>query len=348
MLVFPATFPAPIVPAADSVPALRWGIIAPGGIAAIFAEAVQAHTSQKIVAVASRSLDRAEGFAKTWGIANAYGDYAELLANPDIDVVYIAAQQHVHRELALQAIAAGKHILVEKPFAMTGAEARDIVTAARTAKVFAMEAMWTRYLPQSSIINQLVADGTLGDIQLVTADHGQNMPEGHRVRSLESGGGALLDLGIYSIAFASQILGAPTAIHNVGSLIETGVDAQSLLTLSYAGAAQAQLNTTLLARTPITASVAGTGALLEVGNGFFTPTSLTLSKPGFNGESIHWRDKTGVAGHRGLSYQATALASFVAQGLTESPVHSLDETIAILDTIDSARWQLGYRFESEK
>lgn len=126
------------------------------------------------------------------------------------------------------------------------------------------------------------------------------------------------------------------------------MDAQSLLTLSYAGAAQAQLNTTLLARTPITASVAGTDALLQVGNGFFTPTSLTLSKPGFDGESIHWKDKTGIVGYRGLSYQATALAGFVAHGLTESPVHSLDETVAILDTVDSARWQLGYRFNSEQ
>ncbi|MBH0054494.1 Gfo/Idh/MocA family oxidoreductase [Salinibacterium sp. SWN139] len=348
MLVFPTTFPAPIIPTADSVPALRWGIMAPGGIAATFAEAVQAHTEQKLVAAASRSLDRAQDFANTWGIEKAYGDYAELLADPDVDVIYIAAQQHVHRDLALQSIAAGKHILVEKPFAMTGAEAREIVAAARAAGVFAMEAMWTRYLPQTSIISQLIADGTFGEIQLVTADHGQFIPEGHRVRSLESGGGALLDLGIYPIAFASQIVGAPTAIHNVGSLTESGVDAQSLLTLSYAGAAQAQLNTTLLARTPITASVAGTDALLQVGNGFFTPTSLTLSKPGFDGESIHWKDETGIVGHQGLSYQATALAGFVAQGLTESPVHTLDETVAILDTIDSARWQLGYRFGSER
>lgn len=346
--MFPTTFPAPIIPAKDSVPALRWGILAPGGIAATFASAVQTHTAQELVAVASRSLDRAQDFANTWGIDKAFGDYAELLANSDIDVVYIAAQQHVHRDLALQSIAAGKHILVEKPFAMTGAEAREIVAAARAAGVFAMEAMWTRYLPQTSVISQLVADGVLGDIHLVTADHGQHIPEGHRVRSLESGGGALLDLGIYPIAFASQILGAPTAVHNVGSLIETGVDAQSLLTLSYAGAARAQLNTTLLARTPITASVAGTDALLEVGRGFFTPSTLTLSKPGFDGESIHWADETGIKGHRGLSYQATALAGYVAQGLTESPVHSLDETVAILDTIDSARWQLGYRFTSEQ
>nr|WP_237719743.1 Gfo/Idh/MocA family oxidoreductase [Salinibacterium sp. PAMC 21357] len=346
--MFPTTFPAPIIPAADSVPALRWGIMAPGGIAATFAEAVLAHTGQKLVAVASRSLDRAQDFANTWGIEKAYGDYAELLANPDVDVIYIAAQQHVHRDLALQSIAAGKHILVEKPFAMTGAEAREIVAAARTAGVFAMEAMWTRYLPQTSIINQLIADGTLGDTRLVTADHGQFIPEGHRVRSLESGGGALLDLGIYPIAFASQILGSPTAVHNVGSLIDSGVDAQSLLTLSYAGAAQAQLNTTLLARTPTRASVAGSDARLEVGSGFFTPTSLRLSKPGFTGESIHWADETGIVAHYGLSYQATALASFVAQGLNESPVHTLAETVAILDTIDSARWQLGYRFQSEQ
>jgi predicted dehydrogenase len=211
-----------------------------------------------------------------------------------------------------------------------------------------MEAMWTRYLPQTSVITQLIADGILGDIQLVTADHGQKMRPDHRVRSLEAGGGALLDLGIYPIAFTSQILGTPTAIHNVGSLIDTGVDGQSLLTLSYENGAQAQLNTTLRARTPITASIAGSDALLQVGGPFFTPSTLTLSQPGFSGESIHWADESGIVGHRGLSYQATALAGYVAQGLTESPVHSLDETISILDTIDNARWQLGYRFASEQ
>jgi len=346
--LFPTTFPAPILPAADSVSALRWGILAPGGIAATFAEAVQAHTNQKLVAVASRSLDRAQNFASTWGIADACSDYAELLASPDVDVVYIAAQQHVHRDLALQAIAAGKHILVEKPFAMNGAEAREIVAAARAAGTFAMEAMWTRYLPQTSVIAQLLADGVLGDIKLVTADHGQNMPVGHRVRALDSGGGALLDLGIYPIAFASQILGTPTTIHNVGSLIDTGVDAQSLLTFSYASGAQAQLNTSLRARTPTTASIAGEDALLQIGGPFFTPSAFTLSKPSFDGESIHWADESGIVGHRGLSYQATALAGYIDQSLTESPIHSLDETIAILDTIDSARWHLGYRFESEK
>ena len=348
MLLFPTRFPAPIVPAADSVPALRWGIIAPGGIAATFAAAVKVHTNQRLVAVASRSLDRARSFANTWGIPTAYGDYSELLANPDVDVVYIAAQQHVHRELALLAIVAGKHILVEKPFAMNGAEARDIVAAARRAGTFAMEAMWTRYLPQTSVIMQLIADGVLGDITLVTADHGQNMPVDHRVRKLDSGGGALLDLGIYPIAFASQILGTPAAIHNVGSLIDTGVDGQSLLTFSYASGAQAQVNTSLLARTPITASIAGSDALLQVGGPFFAPSTLTLSQPGFSGESIHWADQSGIVAHQGLSYQATALAGYIAQGFTESPVHSLDETVAIVDSIDSARWQLGYRFDSEK
>lgn len=346
--MFLTTFPAPVIPAADSVPSLRWGIIAPGGIAATFAEAVQTHTAQRLVAVASRSLGRAQDFSNTRGIANAYGDYAELLANPDIDVVYIAAQNHVHRDLALHAIAAGKHILVEKPFAMNGAEARKVVAAARAAGVFAMEAMWTRYLPHTSVITQLLADGVLGDIRLLTADHGQKMTLDSRVRKLESGGGALLDLGVYPLAFASQILGTPSAVHNIGSLIETGVDAQSLLTLSYASAAQAQINTTLHARTPTTASIAGEHALLQVGGPFFAPSSLTLSKPGFNGESIHWADDSGIKAHMGLSYQATALAGYVAEGLTESPLHSLDETIAILDTIDSARWQLGYRFESEK
>ncbi|MGV8877299.1 MAG: Gfo/Idh/MocA family protein [Rhodoglobus sp.] len=345
--MFPTTFPDPIIAAAETVPSLRWGVIAPGKIASIFAGAVQAHTTQRLVAVASRSVERAEEFASRWGVAAAYGSYAQLLDSPDVDVVYIAAQQQVHRDLALQAIAAGKHILVEKPFAMNAVEARQIVAAARAANVFAMEAMWTRYLPQTSVISQLIADAVLGDIHLVSADHGQKMRPGHRVRNRESGGGALLDLGIYPIAFASQILGTPTTVHAVGSLTDTGVDGQALLSLGYANRSQAQLSTTLQARTPITASIAGEDALLQVGSAFFTPSTLTLSKPGFLAESIHWSDESGIQQHEGLSYQATALASFVAQGLTESPLHTLDETVAILGTIDSARWQLGYRFDSE-
>jgi predicted dehydrogenase len=347
-VTLPSGFPPPEVPAADAVPPLRWGIIGPGEIAAVFAGSVLAHTRQRITAVSSRSLDRATAFAGRFGIPVPLGSVEELVARADVDVVYVATQQHVHDGPALAAIAAGKHVLIEKPLAITAARADRILTAGRAAGVLVMEAMWTRYLPQASIIRRLVADGVLGEIRLVQAEHAQYFPPGHRLFSPEAGGGALLDLGIYPFAFASGLLGEPASSATSGSLAPSGVDAQSVTVQTFANGAQAVLSTGLLAKSPLAAFVAGTSALLEVHAPFFLPTGLTLSDDQLFGSSISWTDSSGIPAHQGLSYQATALASIVAGGAVESPVHSHAETVAIARRLDTARHALGFRFAGEE
>jgi len=327
-------------------PALRWGLIGPGWIAGEFVEAAHAHTAQRFTAVASRSLERASSFAKKFGIDTAYDSYEALVGQESVDVVYVATPQSQHLELGLLAIASGKHVLIEKPLALTADEAQQLADAARAAGVLAMEAMWSRYLPQTSVVRQLIADGALGTVEQVHADHGQAIPADpqHRLYRPELGGGALLDLGIYPVQFDSMVLGAPTAVTATGGMTETGVDAYSTLVLSHGEQAQSTVTTTILTNTPTRASVSGSDARIEFESFFYTPSSFRLLANNPNdpngGTSLEFSDTTGLKLFSALSWEATALARFVGEGRTESPLHTLDETVSILATIDSARAQL--------
>lgn len=324
-------------------PALRWGIVGPGWIAGELANALRAHTKQRLVAVASRSVDRAAAFAAAHGIEQAFGSVDQLVTHPDVDVVYVATPQSEHLAAGLAAIAAGKHVLIEKPIAVNAAEAQTLADAARAAGVLVMEAMWSRYLPQASVLRRLVADGVLGEIRSVHADHGQAIPANpeHRLYRPELGGGALLDLGIYPVQLDSMILGAPTGVVAVGGMTQTGVDAYSTLVLTHGQGAQSTLTTSMLARTPTTAAVAGSEASILVDAYFYTPTSFTLTGTDHAAPSLTWSDPTGLTLFDGLSWEATALARFVGEGRTESPVHTLEETVSILATIDEARAQIA-------
>ena len=324
-----------------SAPALRWGVLAPGNIATVFVMALQRHTSQHVVAVGSRSLERGTDFAERFGIPRVHVGYEDLVADPDVDVVYIASRQADHLEHGLLAIAAGKPVLIEKPFAVSSAQAATLAAAASERGVFAMEAMWTRYLPQTDILRQLLDAGALGEITGLAADHGQRMPSDSWLWSTNPGGGALLDLGIYPYSFASMVLGTPRSIAVTGSFAESGVDRQSTAVLGYDGGAEAVLSTTLAGRTPTRASITGSGGLLELDGPFFVPTRLTFSPPDFGAEGLSWSDDGEIPGHEGLCYQAAALARYVHDGLTESPVHPPHETIAVLATIDAVRERLA-------
>ncbi|SDY60855.1 Gfo/Idh/MocA family protein [Herbiconiux ginsengi] len=342
--MIPSAFPEPEIFFPDrGEPALRWGILAPGWIAGFFAGAVNRHTGQKLAAVASRTQSRAEAFAAEHGIERAYGSYRELVEDPAIDVVYIAAPQSEHLELGLLVIAAGKQVLIEKPLATNAADARALVAAAAEADVLLMEAMWSRYQPQASVIRTLVSDGILGEIGSVSADHGQAIPVDHdsRLYRRDLGGGALLDLGIYPIQLDSMVLGAPTSITAVGAMTETGVDAYSTIVLGHGDAVQSTLTTSMITRTPTTAVIAGSDGRLEMAGPFHIPTTLTLAGTGLFEPRQIWEDPTGVRLMDGLAWEATALARYVGEGRRESPLHTLDETVSILETIDVALRQVA-------
>jgi hypothetical protein len=167
-----ATLPKPRLIDPASVPAFRWGAVGAGWIVSKFTQALHAHTAQRIRAVATRSPSRAAAFAAEYGIDRVHQSVEALVADPGVDVVHVGTPHSSHHAVALRAIAAGKHVLVEKPFALSASEGAEIADAARAGGVFAMEAMWTGHLPQSDVIRQLLADGAVGDVDLVMADFG--------------------------------------------------------------------------------------------------------------------------------------------------------------------------------
>lgn len=324
-------------------PTLRWGILGPGGIADSFVAALKAETTQQVVAVGSRNAQRAEAFASKWDIPGVHGSYDELVSDPNVDVIYVATPHSHHREHALQAIAAGKHVLVEKAFTRNAAEAREVVAAAREKGVFCMEAMWTRFLPHMVALRSLISDGAVGDIVNLRADHGQFFPFNpeHRIYNPELAGGALLDLGVYPVSFAHNILGAPAQIHAVGAKTQTDVDGQVSMIFTYDSPAQADLSTTSWSLTETSASISGTEGRIDVAGPFYYPTSFQLTR--LDGTVMSFDKPL----NHGLHFQAAEVARRISAGELESPLMPLDESVAIMGVLDEIRSQVGVTYPGE-
>ena len=311
---------------------LRWGLIGTGWIADSFAADLAFTDSGRVVAVGSRRIETANRFADRFDIPNRHASYEALVADPEVDVVYVATPHPMHHPDTLLALKAGKPVLVEKPFTMNAAEARELVAAARAEKLFLMEAMWTRFLPHIAEIRRLIADGVLGEIVTVSADHGQWFAKDpdFRLFAPELGGGALLDLGVYPVSFASMLLGAPETVVALIDPAFTGVDGQTSMLFGYASGAQAVLTCTSLARSPTRAAIVGTEARIEIDGDFYTPSPFTLVTRA--GERTRYEEPHQG---RGMWYQADEVARCLREGLLESPLMPLDESISIMQTMDA-------------
>ncbi len=323
------TFPTPNLIDPASVTSYRWGIMGAAGIAEAFVTGVQKHAKQQIVAVASRTPGKAAEFAARFNL-QSHDNYEDLLARDDIDVIYIPTLPSQHKDHALLAIAAGKHVLIEKPVTLIPREAAEIFAAAKAKGVLAMEAMWTRYLPQYDIIRQLVANEALGEIELVNVSMAQANLDQARLWK-KGHGDPFTDMGIYPISFCQTFLGNPTKITAQGVLNQDGIDEEVSVQLQYASGARAYVLVSGRAAIPGIGQIAGTKAKLDVGPEFFIPSKLELRSVDFNSAPTTWKDESAVIGHEGLSYQATALASFLDQGLLESPYESHAESLANLE-----------------
>lgn len=326
-----------------TAPSIRWGILGAGNIAGTFADAVNSQTRSPLVAVGSRNRDRVERFATAHGIPTTHQGYRALVEDPQVDAVYVATPHSEHRAHALLAIAAGKHVLVEKSFMRNTGEAEEVFAAARAAGVFVMEAMWTRFLPHIAALRQVIAAGEIGEIVSLTADHGQWFAPNPKSRMFDPklAGGALLDLGVYPVSFAHDFLGVPDAVTAVGALTDTGVDGQVAIVLSYPDGVQASLSTTLWAATPTTAVISGTEGHIFVEGNFYAPTSFTVRRR----DGARWTfDRTES---KGLQYEAAEVARRVVAGETQSPAMSWDNTIAVMRTLDEVRSQIGLVYPGE-
>ena len=326
-----------------SAPPIRWGLLGAGGIASHFAGTVSAGPRAQVVAVGSRSRDRAERFATAHGIPTTHVGYRDLVEDPQVDAVYVATPHSEHAEHALLAIKAGKHVLVEKPFTRNVAEAEAVFAAARQAGVFAMEAMWTRFLPHVAALHQVIDAGEIGEIVHLRADHGQwfRFDPHHRLFARELAGGALLDLGVYTVAWAHDFLGVPDSVSAVGRLTETDVDGQVSMILSYGERALADLTTTLWSKTPTTSSISGTEGFIRVDGEFYTPTSFTVTRR----DGRIWTFDQPMP--RGLQHEAAEVALCVEAGLTQSERMPWEATLAVGRVMDEVRRQVGVTYPGE-
>ncbi|PWI44850.1 Gfo/Idh/MocA family oxidoreductase [Streptomyces sp. ICBB 8177] len=328
-----------------SAPVLRWGVLGPGGIAATFVEALRTYTHQQVVAVGSRSAERAEAFARRFAIPAAHGSYAGLLADDRVDIVYVASPHSEHFAHAKAAIEAGRHVLVEKAFTRNAREAEELVAAARSRGVFLMEAMWTRCLPQTDVVRQCLESGALGEVRAVFADLGRRMdPDpANRCFAPELAGGALLDLGVYPLSFASMALGPCSVASVAGSATHTGVDGEASVILVNDDGAHGIVHTTMYARTPTTASICGSLGRLELRGEFHTPTTMDL----FDRAGRLVDSYRPVVSDDGYAYEAAEAARCVAGGRLESQLMPLEETLRLMRMLDDVRGRLGVRYPGE-
>ena len=324
---------------------IRWGILGAGAIAATVGADIAAVPGNVLQAVAARDGDRAAAFAQRHGVARSYGSYADLLADPDVDVVYLATTHAQHHEQALACLEAGKPILVEKAFTLTAPQAREVVEAARARGLFAMEAMWTRLHPLIRRTQQLIADGRIGELTAVRADLCKDFPydPSHRLFDLGAGGGALLDMGIYPTTVTYLLTGRPDTVQVTGALAPTGADATVAMQWGFADGRVAQIFTSSRNDSPFAALVTGTGGWISIEPRIHRATRLVVGGGSDAPEVIEGPPMEG----NGYRLEVEEVARCLRAGELESPLVPLDDTVAILEVLDEARRQLGVRYPAD-
>ena len=320
---------------------LKWAIIGPGDISVAFLNDLRL-AGMNLEAVGSRSLDRAESYAKTHSISRAYGSYEDLVADPDIDIVYIATTNNAHFANAKLALSSGKSVLLEKPFTLDASQAKELVAISRSNSVFLMEAMWTRFLPNHSVLFEQLNQGLIGTPQYLLADHNQNLPKNlySRLYDPALGGGSLLDLGIYPISLAHRLFGNPSRIQASASLMPGNVDESMAAIFEYSGGRQALLHSSIRSAGPVKAFILGDAGRIEMEKSFYEHSSFTVFDLDDN---VLFKYEGNIEG-RGMQYQALEVERCITEGLIESPTMSLDETVQIMEVMDQIRSQTGIEF----
>jgi predicted dehydrogenase len=324
---------------------IRWGIVGPGRIAENVVRDFDVVDGARAFAVASRSADRAADFARRHGLERSHGSYADIVADPDVDVLYIATPHPQHLAIGLAGLSAGKALLVEKAFTATAEGAAQLVGLARSTGRFVMEAMWTRFQPAVVALRELVADGAIGEVRAVQADLGvqRAFDPADRVFDPALAGGAMLDLGVYVVSFAQMLLGTPDTVAATGSLFGNGADAESGLLLGWADGRSATLTISLRCALPGAARVFGTGGWIDVLPRFHHPETIVLHRAGEEAEAITRRPLG-----RGYAHELIEVTEGVRAGAGESAVMPLADTLAVQKVLDEALRQLGVRYAEDR
>ena len=323
----------------------NWGILGTGTIAHLVAEDLALLPNAELTAVGSRAQERADAFGDTFDVPHRHGSYEALVANPDLDVVHVASPHSAHLEHATMALEAGCAVLCEKPLALNAGQAERLIATARRRDQFLMEAMWTRFLPVMDDVRRLVHDErALGDVHLLQADIGvaQSFDPTHRLFDPALGGGALLDLGVYPLAFAFDLFGPPDTVTSSAVIGETGIDEQCAAVFRYDDGTQAMWHASVRADAGRTCVLAGTGGRLRGTRAWWKGAPFELTRD--DGTAETWaRPYEG----NGYQFEAAHVIHCLRAGRTESPRMPLDESHALLETMDALRAEWGVIYPQE-
>ena len=323
----------------------RWGILGPGKIARRFAAGLPHCSSPaRVEAVGSRSLERAQAFAAEFGASNAYGGYEELAADESLDAIYIATPHSEHASNAILCLEHGKPVLVEKPFTLNQNEAKQVVDKARERRLFCMEAMWTRFFPAMRKVRELVSDGVIGRVRMVTADFGYRteFDASSRLFDPRLGGGGLLDVGIYPLSFACMLLGEPASALARASLAVTHVDDCAAFLLQHGGGELSLLSCATQVKTLNKAQVFGEGGSISLGSEWWKPSGLTINRDANEAEIVEMP----YPGN-GFQFEADAAQACIRSGKRENALMPLNETVMLMGVLDDLRAQIGVVYPSD-
>jgi dihydrodiol dehydrogenase / D-xylose 1-dehydrogenase (NADP) len=323
---------------------IRWGILGTGKIANVFADNLKEVALTDLVAVGSRDADRAKSFAKKHAIEKSYDSYEALAKDKDINVIYISTPHTLHCENAIMCLNHGKAVLCEKPFAINAEEARRMILTAKKQNLFLMEAMWTRFLPAIQKAKKWIDKGKIGKVKIVNADFGfrASFDKHHRLFNPELGGGALLDVGVYALAFCSMVFEKkPQEIKSIVKMAKTAVDEQAVIILRYDDDQLATITCSTRVDTPNEATIMGTKGRVHIPAKFWGAERAVLIRKKQN------KEQKAPYGGKGFVYEIEEANRCLRQNRLQSEYMPLNETLAIMETMDAIRsqWKLSYPTE---
>jgi predicted dehydrogenase len=326
---------------------IRWGILGCGRIARKFASDLTLVEGAELSAVAARNFENARAFANEFPARHVHGSYEDLVSNPDVDVIYIASPHALHHEQTLLCLNHQKAVLCEKAFALNLRQAKEMVAVSRNRKVFLMEALWSKFLPQYQKVQELIATGELGDIKSILVNFGfiPQPPVPPRLYDPALGGGSLLDIGIYNVFLVLSILGRPDIIEASMTPSPEGVDEQCVSLFKYKNGAMAQLFSSLLSNLGTDADINGTQSRVRLTARFYAPSAtIELYRGREDSREIIPVHKEGGAGYQ---YEARHVGECLRKGLIESPVMSHNDSLLIMETMDRIRLAAGIHYSAD-
>lgn len=324
---------------------IRWGIIGTGSIAHKFADALTVVPDAELSAVGSRAQGTADAFGDEFAVPRRHASYRSLAEDPEIDAIYVSTPHPMHCRDTLLCLNADKPVLCEKPFALNAREAETMIRRARDRDLFLMEAMWTRFLPAIAQVRQWLAEDAIGEVRNMTADFGFRAnfnPEG-RLLNPELGGGALLDIGVYVVSLASMVYGKqPDRVAALADIGTTGVDEQTTMAFRYESGAMAALSCAVRTDTPRAVSILGTQGNIRIPTPFYDAYAVTLNVDGEEPVTIE-----PARVENGFKYEIEEAGRCLREGRQESATLPLDETLAIMRTLDAVRAEIGLEYPME-